>query len=108
MTEWLHLIVSSISRSVKYEMKVDCSFVDRPYVPEHLNIDRAKDTKHEACLANIIDILWQDVQSTEFRLDEEDRLHTQLSWFEDADGKKRWGIELAESNDAETEVLLTE
>jgi hypothetical protein len=68
MTEWLHLIVSSISRSIEYEMKVDCSFVDRPYVPEHLNIDTAKDRKHDACLANIIDILWQDVQSTEFRL----------------------------------------
>jgi hypothetical protein len=38
----------------------------------------------------------------------EDKIHTQLSWFEDADGKKRWGIELTESDDAETEVLLTE
>jgi hypothetical protein len=38
----------------------------------------------------------------------EDKIHTQLSWFEDDDGKQRWGIELAESNDAETEVLLTE
>jgi hypothetical protein len=38
----------------------------------------------------------------------EDKVHTQLSWFEDADGKQRWGIELTESNDAETGVLLME
>jgi hypothetical protein len=38
----------------------------------------------------------------------EDKIHTQLSWFEDADGKQRWGIELAESSDAEAEVLLTQ
>jgi hypothetical protein len=38
----------------------------------------------------------------------EDKILTQLNWFEDADGKQRWGIELAESSDAEAEVLLTE
>jgi hypothetical protein len=38
----------------------------------------------------------------------EDKILTKLSWFEDSDGKQRWGIELAESSDAETEILLTQ
>lgn len=38
----------------------------------------------------------------------EDKLYIRLGWFEDADGKKRWGIELAEDDNSEREALLVE
>lgn len=35
----------------------------------------------------------------------EDKIHTRLGWFEDSEGKKRWGIEVAEAfEDEEGEV----
>jgi hypothetical protein len=67
------------------------------------------------CIADVIVLiagserLWALVQDKGIEtIIKEDKILTQLRWFEDADGKQRWGIELTESDDTETEVLLTE
>jgi hypothetical protein len=39
---------------------------------------------------------------------EEDKVHCTLGWFEDDEGKKRWGIEIAQDDSGEREALVSE